>query len=970
AGPASSNGLMLHRGLERTPLAPQGMEDFRQHDGRTRFTQRFEDDIVALHELKQASGTLRWRVTLVNEAEREMWLEPLLSLPVPLSAVEEMFDGTAPRRNIPVPRHRDVYAHTLPFIAAANSEQHIGVGIDPHVNLSDIVNQWIPVDDGGIIRQGTKLALSPGEQYSYDFIVVAGDGAFGTLDAIDAFHAQFPELYRLLPDVTVFTYMPKTQYWAASKQVDMKRLGYAGNFWGHGPGHDKGDEFVTPEWWNNPRFDYDDHYRDYARRIQRLWGTPAQVREYITLFYRQSYDNWYPVRRFHTCPDMTPEWIVKELWPEYTPNEDPWCFGQYYKGSWDAVIVNEYNTPLGAHFREHARRYFYQANGYCHGFINDMSHAGALYRHNDPIAQRTAGRSFSRDLGTFVRKALGRRQRYEDLSRAVIADTRITYWSDGGAFSYTLGAFSAGMAIEGAGMYKDLTGPAKYIEPARYLIGEKPFGAMTHINDDWIGYFLDVEEFTPAKLRDYYRYAGRQLVLYCLKTGTTLDPGTYMWGRQYELEMAPLMVDAAVRGRKIVPAARVREPLWVRRNGDDLDTLLIVGNTKPRDIQTDIEVLNRYFDGAPLFAGYFGDGARHRVDEATTVIESVNVPTRDAAAFRAVGMLETDAAATAGSRITGDGLHVQLKLAIEATPGATLRLNPMAPLYVVEQVTMNGEPVRFIADEPLQLAERHSEIGVTYRNAAIDFDPEQWAQVELIRNGRVNFCLVADDGTSYQVDPDQPAYTFTIGYEHGTARMLNDFIEQYDSEDGRLGNLGRAAYVDERPNGYAGWIVELIEDPMMDAGRVSLDLSQRVIRVAGPTQGEMRRAMVVLMRLVDRKYPHVGRFFPLRNRKQFYDADKPVPFEKWVLRKPTREFYEALEDQKFLVKPVLRAEYEHLYADDRMDFAGQYELRRAPFVIEPTYGDDFVYGYSGSGTAASKKQLMREAGHPEADNTQ
>ncbi|MFW6058595.1 MAG: LamG-like jellyroll fold domain-containing protein, partial [Phycisphaeraceae bacterium] len=145
-GPASSNGLMLHRGLDRAPLAPQAMENFRQYDGRTRFTQHFADDIVALHELAQVSGTLRWRVTLINETNRQAWLEPLLSLPVPLPAVEEMFDGTAPRRNISVPRHRDVYAHTLPFIAAANSEQHIGVGIDPHVNLSDIVNQWIPVD--------------------------------------------------------------------------------------------------------------------------------------------------------------------------------------------------------------------------------------------------------------------------------------------------------------------------------------------------------------------------------------------------------------------------------------------------------------------------------------------------------------------------------------------------------------------------------------------------------------------------------------------------------------------------------------------------------------------------------------------------------------------------------------------------------------------------------------------------------
>jgi len=55
----------------------------------------------------------------------------------------------------------------------------------------------------------------------------------------------------------------------------------------------------------------------------------------------------------------------------------------------------------------------------------------------------------------------------------------------------------------------------------------------------------------------------------------------------------------------------------------------------------------------------------------------------------------------------------------------------------------------------------------------------------------------------------------------------------------------------------------------------------------------------------------------------------------------------------------LRREYESLYANDNMDFAGKYALRRSPYVFEPTFGDDFIYGYSGPGKATPREELHR-----------
>jgi hypothetical protein len=107
--------------------------------------------------------------------------------------------------------------------------------------------------------------------------------------------------------------------------------------------------------------------------------------------------------------------------------------------------------------------------------------------------------------------------------------------------------------------------------------------------------------------------------------------------------------------------------------------------------------------------------------------------------------------------------------------------------------------------------------------------------------------------------------------------------------------------------------------------------------VEGSTPGEARRALVVLLRMVDRKYPHVGRFNPLK----YYGGDEP-----WTNLgdEETQSFFAEFEDPKFLVKPILDREYEGLYADGNLDFAGAYSLREPVCIYEPTYADDYVYG--------------------------
>ena len=78
----------------------------------------------------------------------------------------------------------------------------------------------------------------------------------------------------------------------------------------------------------------------------------------------------------------------------------------------------------------------------------------------------------------------------------------------------------------------------------------------------------------------------------------------------------------------------------------------------------------------------------------------------------------------------------------------------------------------------------------------------------------------------------------------------------------------------------------------------------------------------------------------------------------------------ALSEPDFLFKPLLREEYNQLYTDKITDFSGKYRLRTTPFIYEPTYDDDFVYGFTGDTRQwqdffKTSKNIIREGKLPQ-----
>ena len=911
----NANGVLLWEGLQRRLLSPTGAGGWR-FETETSFEQQFGDTVALRHELSTRQQSAVWKVTFRNLTDRELWLEALLSLPVPLDSVDEYFDMSCVQDQLPLPRRRDEYVFSLPFAAAAGQGRAIGVGIDPHTDLSALISEWIPEGETGTIRQGTRVVLDPRGEYALEFRVLECAADFGVLDAIAHYHGLFPDLYKQDPSMPIYSYMPVCRYFEYLSVPDLARVCYIGNQWGHGPGHCKGDEWGTERLWDLPK-DPQRPDHAYVARMEKVWGSIEGLREQMLARARRAHDTYYTLRRSHYLPNWAMRFVVEDIWPEGMLGGDPLVCGQYYE---QMYYANEYNTPLGRHYKDSTLNIMRHISRYSPGFINDMCHTSP-FRFTDPIARATPGRAFSPDRGTYLVGAFGHADRYRMINSFRDArGFRQSIWSDGGVVSYMLLAHSAAAAIESYITFEDFAGPELGLEAGRYLLGEKPYAVHYKNESGYFGRLFEPSEFTPKLLRDYFAYCHAQELLCALRHGVHV-PYEMVQGHQALVELVPMLVESIVLGRKIVPAARVREPLFVRRAGEGLSSLLVVGNEEPKPLTSDVVVTNRYFGGRPIFGAYFGGTLTHSMDAGTTQLENVTVEPRSMSAFKILGRLDTDGRATVDSSFAGDGITATAMLRIQASMPAKLELSTFEPIYRIDALRIDSKASKAAPEGGIGLSAGRHEVIVKYASPVLPFSSEDWDAVELLRDGTTNFTVVANTASAF---------------DSGTAGMLNDFLEQYDEEDGVLGNLPKAQVHDAAPDDFDGWKVLIDSGADVQPGRVRIDRAAREVHVEGRTPGEARRAMVVLLRLVDRKYPHIGRLFVL---KRYGDE----PWTK-LEREETQEFFANFADREFLVKPILKPELEQLYAGANVDFAGKYALRFSPYVLEPTYPDDYVYG--------------------------
>ncbi len=950
-----ANGILLRQGYERQPVTNIKAEAFVENAEGLEFVQKSDQGLEIENKLRvDDAGNLIWHTTFTNAGEEKQLLEVRCSLPLSGKS-DEYFDSSWVQTDLRYPRRRDEYVFSLPFAAVSQGQQAVGVGINPGMGLSALLAEWEPTESGEMLRQGTRMVLNPGEVQELEFILVKATGNFGVKEAINTFHAAFPQFYRLNPDIPVYSYMGTAQHFPYVSIPDLARQFYIGGQWGHGPYHTKGDYIGTVKYWKNDKLDGRIDYR-HAQGHQRIYKTIAQLRKDIVKRSRDSFNQYYTLRRSHDVPNLTAKFIVEDLWPDYNFPDDPLVAGQYYLPN--MLIVNEFGTPLGAKFKNDQAETIRMIGMYSPGFINDMSQISP-FRFVDEYARSSAGRAFAPERGEYLVGAFGHMDRYSMINSFSDKGNQQSMWSDFGQVSYMLSAHSSMNVLEGGEQNLFFTGMGEGLQASRNLLGEKPIAVLVSYGADYLGLHFKPEDFTPVTLRDYYRYSFEQTFLFALNIGIYLDP-PYLHGRQSNVENNPILVETLVNGRAFIDAAKVKDPLFIRRGGTDEGSILAIGNPSPIEQTTDVEIFHLYFNGKiPLYLPYFGGSLQQQIGE-NSKIAGVKLQPRGVEALRSIAQLNSGATGEVTSQWSGDGLQIEVEFQFDLKEATQLALFAPTDFYDLVKVGLNEKSLEPGSADQIALPAGKSTVKAVWKNRVLEFDSVAWDDVEFVKEGKTNFALLAHS---------RP------GYSRGTAMYLNYFLNQYDEENGEIGDLTPARIYDsasEIPQDYAGWKVVFHQDWKEGEGRVRLNAKEKEVLVSGRTWGEVRRATTVMMRQMDRKYPRIGRPLPLRRdvsgawEKIHKASGFELPYtnetpawERWIKRNETKEFFQQFADPNFLLKPVLAKSYDAVYENENMNFENKYEIRVSPYLFEPTFAEDYVYGYDGAPIEESEGELMQ-----------
>ncbi len=936
-------GLRLWNGYARDEKAAPRLTDWFQESEAIYLKQDWGNGIEVDHHIRPGQkGQLEWKVKLHNNSKDNKWLEALMELPIGNAggeAIQKFFDMSWEQDQVQHPRRRDEYIFSLPFVAVWDGENAWGVGMDPRDGASALIGEWLPGEQA-LIRQGTRVALRPEETRTINFVVLAGSGEFGAVDLVDQYHGYYPELYRLKAEVPIYSYLGVCQYFSYVHIPDLTRQYYSGGQWGHGPYHTKGDYLGDSRLWGRKDLEGRADY-EHALGNQKRYKTPDGLKAEVVKRSREAFYNHYTLRRSHDVPNLTARFIIDEFMPGVKFPDDPLSAGQYFAPK--NYVVNEYRTPLGHKFMNDQAETMRLIGRYSPGFINDFSQSSSM-RLIDDWARKSEGRAFAPDRGEYLVAAFGHMERYRMINSFLDAGNAQSMISDWGLISYMLSGYSAANTFESGDPFIATTGMREGLKASRFLLGHKPTSVLTSYGLDNIGVGFSVDEFSPERLRDYYRYSFRRLMLAAIETGYYADP-PLLHGKQWNVEVNPLLVESLVTGRRIVSGVKHSNEVWVVRGGEKDASVLIVGNESAEEKQSDLELRNGYLGGSYLWADYFGENLLKQVltTEQTTV-KGVAVLAHDVRGMRPVMEFDTEGEVLADVTWAGDGLTIGVHAEIEAKSGGRLRAVLPNVLYEVVRIRINGEEVQPGAGEWVEFAAGKGTIEMEMRNKVLAFDKVAWEKISWVQEGQPGFVLLTDGSE----------------FSRGTAQHFIDWTIQVDEEDGVAGNMSDPeVFENEIPDSAIKdrWVVDLrgeVSGEVLPETGVRIDGEKKYLHLVGATAGEVRRGAVVLLRLMDRSVHKVGRHVPLEKNLRGgwmkpgwnspYDEKEPAWKRLYTRRTKTLEFFQNFSDPDFLSKPILEKEYEPVYANGNVDFFGKYKLRYAPYLFEPTFEEDYVYG--------------------------
>jgi hypothetical protein len=915
---SNSGGLLVFHGLERKSfLDSVSASQWESGGGVISFTQDFGEGIKARSSIKAVKNILRWDAELKNENDSEKWVEALLSAPTDIIAVSQYFDGCCAQERLSFPRRKDSTVSSMPLAIASDGKKSIGAGVDPHQWLSGCVTEWLPGEKAkGNIRQGAKIALDPKSSLTVSFLLITADGEFGFLDALAAYHSAAPDLYLVRRNISPLFNMPLAWYNShkgtgrnnyAAQASEFARHAYGGSEWLFGPHHVVGDSWASEEYYNNPRqfqrYDYEE-----LKRYYKWYG--ATIEEYKQSFikiFKGGYDSYYTGGALHLHPNWPWMGIMEDKYPAGISEGDRLDCGQYYS-HWNLCQVNNYHTPIGEKNKKDYVEIIKFLGPYIIGFQNDLCYVTNA-RCYDPIAQKTPGRAFAPDIGAYILDAYG----VADYFRAIQKLNKGAL-SDGGWINHIMSTVSdKTIAEDGTGFLEHAALHEMY-KSGRYMLGEKPFGFIGDKDKMRVSAIIaDFNKLTEKELRDYYRYMHEQRFLLTSKVG-----GIYslklMRGFPKLFSYRPMIVEGIMSGVKTVPAVKVKDPLWAVRYGNDTGTILTIGNQEPADIRSDAAVYNKYLgdgDAQYVFTDFFaGAPVRQEFSEGKTTLRDLEIGKRSLCGVRCVAALRGRLKA-ADAVCTGDGVSLSLKIIFSGIEGRSLSVRPFVPdLYKISKARVDGKDTDFQRDITIPGGAGKNELLVEYTNTVLNFTAAEWQKTEFLRGNGINYRIITGK------DADD--------YTQNTSRWIDRFFYAYDEENGVPDDM---SFKDPGKDAwriyYQSGGIEKSEKPS-----VKINTAEKSVYIGAADKASARLAMCVLLRLLDRRYPHAGNWYTPVKLK-FPGGDVPGGVRKGG-DKELAELYAKYDfDKKVLL------EEEEMVKINGTDFAGKYKLDFAPYIYEP-----------------------------------
>ena len=921
-----AGGIMLWEGLDRKPLfGKTSASHWKNTDQEISFTQRYAKDLILMHKITKEGNAAKWNLTIKNSSAEEKRLEVLLSLPLPFAKSDEYFDGTGFHADTSLPRRRDDIAYSIPLGAASANGYFVGLATDPHIWLSALVNEWVPLEKAGVIRQGFKYVIHAKDSHNFNFIILDGKAPFKCRNALEAYYETYPDLYAMRKDIPVHFNMPigmAVADWSWSSQFSYSsetgRKIYCGHGWCPQPNYGfAGDDYGQERFFNNPKYYKRPEYQPARKKIETMFKSSLEYyRECSREWYKKPYEHLYTRPAFHWCPQWPNPIMCEELYPEGMNKEgDRLQNGQYYASSY-ALCINDYNTPIGRNIMEQVDQLDELRKKTNAGFVNDLAYNSSA-RHTDPIARKTKGRAFARDKGAYLIDAFGFAQIFEHIkSKKLSSDIRLGICADGGFQNYIIASVADKVAVEWGTLSDGYTLEGRW-EMGRILNGEKPYETLSskvRFKDISAVQLEEFDELSERQLRDYYRYYYDQYFLNCMKHGIMAGNNYAETGILKYYETRPLAVECQLAGYRIVPGARVKDSLFVARYGKDMATKIIVGNHKPFEQKTDVEIHNPSLgDKTYVFGDYYGNPCRMEIKDEKTVIRNIGVEKRFIRGFKALAHLQGDLPQAIEVSSKGNGIEFLNSFLMEADKDINFMLTPETPKdYRIETMMLDGKEIKSVPAN-LKLAKGTHKLEINYHHAVLNFSPAEWEAAELIniKDNKVLFQVVTNDNAG--------------DFDMGTAQWLNTFVYVYDYEDNVKGNLtpNKIATGSSSINDWKIYLGPQTKEEAQPTA-VTMDSESKTIRVAGANERERRRAMAIFMRLVDRKYPCIGSYLP---------PQKLVPLDR--LNKMEKKLLEIFEKYDFYLKPLLTEEYETLYENDNLNFQGKYAIKNAPYIFEP-----------------------------------